>query len=205
MDLFGNDPTANLLPFDGTVNYHGPVLTPTETRRFYETLLHGIPWKHDEAVIFGKRIVTARKVAWYGDSNFSYTYSGTTKQALLWTAELAALKAIVEKLAGTAFNSCLLNLYHNGNEGMAWHSDDERSLGKNSTIASVSLGAEREFRLKHKRLDEKVSVMLESGSLLVMKDATQTHWLHSIPKTKKITTPRINLTFRTMVISPASF
>ncbi len=205
MDLFGNDPTANLLPCDGTVHYHGPVLTPADTRRFYETLLHDIPWKHDEAVIFGKRIVTARKVAWYGDSNFSYTYSGTTKQALLWTAELAALKALVENLAGTAFNSCLLNLYHDGNEGMAWHSDDERSLGRNSTIASVSLGAEREFRLKHKRLDEKVSVVLESGSLLVMKDATQTHWLHSIPKTKKITTPRINLTFRTMVISQAWF
>jgi len=203
MNLFAPDPTANLLPCDGTVNYHGPVLTPADTRRFYETLLHDIPWKHDEAVIFGKRIVTARKVAWYGDSNFSYTYSGTTKQALLWTAELAALKALVEKLAGTAFNSCLLNLYHDGNEGMAWHSDDERSLGRNSMIASVSLGAEREFRLKHKRLDEKVSVTLESGSLLVMKDATQTHWLHSIPKTKKITTPRINLTFRTMVISPA--
>ncbi len=200
MDLFGNDPTVNLLPCDGMVNYFGPVLTPADTRLFYETLLHDIPWKNDAAVIFGKRIVTARKVAWYGDSNFSYTYSGTTKQALVWTKELEALKAIVEKLTATHFNSCLLNLYHDGNEGMAWHSDDERSLGKNSTIASVSLGAEREFRLKHKRSDEKVSVLLESGSLLVMKDTTQTHWLHSIPKSKKIRTPRINLTFRTMVV-----
>ncbi|MGL5019817.1 MAG: alpha-ketoglutarate-dependent dioxygenase AlkB family protein [Luteolibacter sp.] len=200
MDLFGNDPTANLLPCDGTVNYFGPVLTPADTRFFHETLLRDIPWKNDEAVIFGKRIVTARKVAWYGDSNFSYTYSGTTKQALVWTDELAALKSIVEKLSATRFNSCLLNLYHDGNEGMAWHSDDEKSLGRDSTIASVSLGAEREFRFKHKRLDEKVSVLLESGSLLVMKGTTQTHWLHSIPKTKKIRTPRINLTFRTMVV-----
>ncbi|MES2659671.1 MAG: alpha-ketoglutarate-dependent dioxygenase AlkB [Verrucomicrobiota bacterium] len=200
MNLFPNDPAANLLPRDGTVNYFGPILSAADTRRFYETLLRDIPWKHDEAVIFGKHIVTARKVAWYGDSDFSYTYSGTTKQALLWTPELAALKAIVGKLTKTAFNSCLLNLYHDGNEGMAWHSDDEKSLGKDSTIASVSFGAEREFRLKHKRTEDKVSVLLESGSLLVMKDATQTHWLHSIPKSKKITTPRINLTFRTMVV-----
>jgi alkylated DNA repair dioxygenase AlkB len=199
MDLFGNDSTANLLPRDGTVNYFGPILSVAETKRYYETLLHDIPWKNDEAVIFGKHIVTARKVAWYGDSDFSYTYSGTTKQALLWTAELAALKSIVETLTNTVFNSCLLNLYHDGNEGMAWHSDDEKSLGKDSTIASISLGAEREFRLKHKRTDDKVSVLLESGSLLVMKDTTQTHWLHCIPKTKKVTTPRINLTFRTML------
>ena len=202
MNLFGHDPTANLLPCHGIVHYHGPILNPAASRRFYMTLLHDIPWKHDEAVIFGKRIVTARKVAWYGDSGFSYTYSGTTKTALIWTAELAELRSIVEKLTATTFNSCLLNLYQDGSQGMAWHSDDERSLGRDSTIASVSLGAEREFRLKHKRQDEKVSVMLESGSLLVMKDATQTHWLHSIPKTKKVTTPRINLTFRTMVIPP---
>lgn len=201
MDLFGNDPTVNLLPCDGTVNYFGPILSPGDTRRFCETLLRDIPWRHDVAVIFGKRIITARKVAWYGDTNFSYTYSGTTKEALAWTDELAALKAIVERLTAIRFNSCLLNLYHDGNEGMAWHSDDEKSLGRNSTIASVSLGAEREFRFKHKCTDEKISVLLESGSLLVMKDETQTHWLHSVPKSKKIKTPRINLTFRTMVVN----
>ena len=199
MDLFGNDPTLNLLPRDGTVNYFGPILDLTEARCHYEALLQEIPWKNDEAVIFGKHIITARKVAWYGDTHFSYAYSGTTKQALHWTAELVQLKALVEKLTTTRFNSCLLNLYHDGNEGMAWHSDDEKSLGKDSTIASVSLGAEREFRFKHKRTDEKVSVLLESGSLLVMKGTTQSHWLHSIPKSKKIKSPRINLTFRTMV------
>ena len=199
MDLFGNDPTANLLPCDGTVNYFGPVLAVSEARRHYDALLRDIPWKHDEAVIFGKRIVTARKVAWYGDSDFSYTYSGTTKQALDWTPGLAELKTLVESLAGSRFNSCLLNLYHNGGEGMAWHSDDEKSLVRNSAIASLSLGAEREFRFKHKRDGLKTSVLLESGSLLVMKGATQSHWLHSIPKSKKVISPRINLTFRTMV------
>lgn len=200
MDLFGNDPTANLLPCDGTVNYYGRILGHDETQWYYEALLNSVRWKNDEAVIFGKHIVTARKVAWYGDSDYSYTYSGTTKQALVWTKELLALKSIVEKLTGAKFNSCLLNLYHDGNEGMTWHSDDEKSLGKNKTIASVSLGAERKFCFKHKRTPQAASLLLESGSLLVMKDATQTHWLHSLPKSKKAKTPRINLTFRTIIL-----
>ncbi len=200
MDLFGNDPTANLLPCHGTVNYHGPILSLADAQRYYDILLHDIPWKNDEAVIFGKHIITAREVAWYGDSAYSYTYSGTTKQALPWTPELAALKAIVEKITGTVFNSCLLNLYHSGDEGMAWHSDDEAALGKNTTIASVSLGAERKFSFKHKRSQQKAEVLLEHGSLLVMKDETQTHWLHCIAKSKRVKTPRINLTFRTIVL-----
>jgi alkylated DNA repair dioxygenase AlkB len=199
MELFANHSAANLLPCDGTVHYYGSILSPEAARQFCDALLHKVEWKNDEAVIFGKRIITARKVAWYGDSDYSYTYSGTTKQALQWNSDLLLLKTIVEKLTQSTFNSCLLNLYHDGNEGMAWHSDDERSLGKNSTIASVSFGAERKFGFKHKRLPHTTSVILESGSLLVMKDTTQTHWLHSLPKSKKIKTPRINLTFRTMV------
>lgn len=199
MNLFGNDPRTNLLSCNGTVNYFGPILDLLEARNYYDTFLREIPWKNDEAVIFGKHIITARKVAWFGDSHFSYTYSGITKQALPWTAELATLKGTVEKLCNTIFNSCLLNLYHSGDEGMSWHSDDEKSLARNSTIASVSLGAEREFRFKHKHINEKKSVLLENGSLLVMKDATQSHWLHSIPKSKKIKDPRINLTFRSMI------
>lgn len=199
MDLFGNDPHRNLLPRDGIVNYFGPVLTPAASRGIYQTLLGDIPWRNDEAVMFGKPIILARKVAWYGDRGFSYTYSGTTKQALPWTAALLGLKQLVETLTGNPYNSCLLNLYHDGSEGMGWHSDDETSLAKDSTIASISLGAEREFRLKHKRTDERVPVLLENGSLLVMRGRTQSNWHHCIPKTRKITAPRINLTFRTMV------
>jgi alkylated DNA repair dioxygenase AlkB len=127
-----------------------------------------------------------------------YTYSNTTKQALAWTKELSELKQIVEQLAGTKFNSCLLNLYHNGNEGMGWHSDDEKPLRKNNTIASLSFGAERKFSFKHKQTKQTVSIVLEYGSLLVMKDATQSNWLHSLPKSKNITQRRINLTFRTI-------
>jgi alkylated DNA repair dioxygenase AlkB len=127
-----------------------------------------------------------------------YTYSSTTKRALAWTTELSELKQIIEGYAGTKFNSCLLNLYHNGNEGMGWHSDDEKPLGKNNTIASLSFGAERKFSFKHKQTKQTVSVVLEHGSLLVMKGATQSNWLHSLPKSKNITQPRINLTFRTI-------
>jgi alkylated DNA repair dioxygenase AlkB len=162
--------------------------------------MQNILWKNDEVVIFGKHIVTKRKAAWYGDSDYLYTYSNTTKQALAWTKELYELKQIVEELAGTTFNSCLLNLYHNGDEGMGWHSDDEESLGKNNTIASLSLGAERRFLFKHKQTKHTVSLVLEHGSLLIMKDATQRNWLHSLPKSKTISQPRINLTFRTIVL-----
>lgn len=201
MDLFNNlvDYNLNLLPYGGTVNYFGRVLSAEAATHYFKSLLANIEWKNDEAVIFGRHIITKRKAAWYGDNSYSYTYSNTTKEALPWTNELLELKKIAEEKTGIIFNSCLLNLYHNGDEGMAWHSDDEKSLGKDSTIASISLGAERKFALKHKTSKESTSVILESGSLLVMKDTTQSNWLHSLPKSKTITQPRINLTFRTMV------
>ena len=188
----------NLLPFDGIVNYFGPILALNEAQDYLGSLLKTVPWKQDDAVIYGRHIWTARKVAWYGDSYYSYTYSGTTKFALPWTSELRNLKSPVEQKVKCSFNSCLCNLYHNGAEGMSWHSDDEKALGKNTTIASLTLGAERKFSLrhKHKRGVIQISIRLENGSLLVMKGATQTFWQHSVPKTAKITAPRINLTFR---------
>lgn len=201
MDLFNKAPDekTNLLPAGGTVNYYGRVLSPEQANTYFEILLKTIGWKNDEAVIFGKHIITKRKAAWYGNEAYAYTYSNTTKQALPWTKELLKLKVLAEEKTGTVFNSCLLNLYHDGDEGMAWHSDDERSLGKDSTIASVSLGAERKFALKQKESKQTIMLQLENGSLLVMKNATQSNWLHSLPKSKKITKPRINLTFRTMI------
>ena len=199
MSLFEEDRVSNLLPKDGMVNYYGKVLASKEANQYFNSLMQNILWENDEVIIFGKHIVTKRKVAWYGDSDCSYTYSNTTKQALAWTKELSYLKQIVEELAETKFNSCLLNLYHNGNEGMGWHSDDEKSLGKNNAIASLSFGAERNFSFKHKQNKQIVSLVLEHGSLLIMKDATQTNWLHSLPKSKSVTQPRINLTFRTIV------
>ena len=122
------------------------------------------------------------------------------RSALPWTKELLALKTLVENKTGETFNSCLLNLYHDGSEGMAWHSDGEKDLKKNGAIASLSFGAERKFVLKHKKSNKKVSIILQQSSLLVMKDETQTNWLHCIPTTKKINDPRVNLTFRTIVV-----
>jgi len=184
---------------DGTANYYGRIMSPIEANRYFELLLQKILWDNEEVIIFGKHIITKRKVAWYGDSNYIYAYSNTTKQALAWTEELADLKQIVQELVGTKFNSCLLNLYHNGSEGMGWHSDDEESMGKNNAIASLSFGAERKFLFKHKQTKQTVPIILEHGSMLVMKGATQMNWLHSLPKSKKVTGPRINLTFRTVV------
>ncbi len=199
MDLFSSDPLENILPFDGEVNYYGRVLNHEQERRYYQTLLDTIEWKNDEAVIFGKRIVTQRKVAWYADKPFEYTYSNTTKRALAWTADLIALKERVEKCTGETYNSCLLNLYHSGAEGMAWHSDGEKDLKRDGAIGSLSLGVDRKFSFKHKATKQTVSLVLEAGSLLVMKGTTQTHWLHRLPPTRRVKSARINLTFRTIV------
>lgn len=198
MDLFarGGGTLRNLLPEDGIVEYHGPILSQAEADRYLEQLQSDIAWRHDEAVIFGKRITTKRQVSWYADEAFSYTYSHTTKTALIWSQLLLELKHLAETACGETFNSCLLNLYSDGSEGMGWHSDAEKDLVKDGTIGSMSFGAERKFALKHKETRETVSQMLEHGSLLTMKGKTQTHWLHSVPKSKKVMSPRINLTFR---------
>ena len=200
MDLFNNeiDSSRNLLPKDGIVNYYGKLLTHLEATKYFDCLYKTIEWKNDQAIIYGKLIVTKRKVAWYGDLDFEYTYSNITKKALRWTKELLELKSIAEERTGEKFNSCLLNLYHNGGEGMAWHSDAEKDLKKNGAIGSMSFGAERKFGFKHKATKETVSVILEHGSLLVMKGTTQTNWQHQLPPTKIIIRPRINLTFRTI-------
>ncbi|MBS1914947.1 MAG: alpha-ketoglutarate-dependent dioxygenase AlkB [Bacteroidetes bacterium] len=189
----------NLLSKDGIVNYYGKIFSPQQANHYLEYLLNNIAWKNDQAVIFGKHIVTKRKVAWYGDRDFSYTYSNTTKNALAWTKELLELKRITEEKCNGQFNSCLLNLYNNGEEGMSWHSDAEKELKKEGAIASLSFGAERKFLFRHKQSGETVSIILEHGSLLIMKGTTQTHWLHRLPTAKNILKPRVNLTFRTMI------
>ena len=148
MDLFSSDKITNILPFDGTTNYHGIILDKS--------------------------------------------------QCDLWIKELLELKEIVEKESKETYNSCLLNLYHSGDEGMAYHSDGEKMMKKNGAIASLSLGAERKFSFKHKETKQRIDIVLERGSLLVMKDETQKNWLHRLPPTKKVNSPRINLTFRTI-------
>jgi alkylated DNA repair dioxygenase AlkB len=199
MNLFSNDTTSNLLPLDGEVNYFGKVMNDVEANHVFDQLLTTISWKNDEAFIYGKHYVTKRKVAWYGDKPFSYAYSNTTKEAMPWTEALQKLKILAENRSKESYNSCLLNLYHSGEEGMAWHSDGERTLKRHGAIASFSLGAERKFAFKHKQSGQTVSLILHHGSLLLMKGTTQDHWLHRLPPTTKVNRPRINLTFRTIV------
>lgn len=199
MDLFNTASSSNILPYDGVTIYYGKVFNQVEAQYYFDNLWGGIAWRNDELIMFGKHITTKRKVAWYGDSDYTYSYSNTTKQALPWIQELLAIKNKTEQITLEKYNSCLLNLYHNGGEGMSWHSDNEKELAQDGAIASLSFGAERKFSLKHKITGQTVSVILENGSLLLMKDTTQTHWLHSLPKSTVIKKPRINLTFRKFV------
>jgi alkylated DNA repair dioxygenase AlkB len=190
----------NILPFDGEVYYQPSIFDENEIARFYKYLLTNIPWESDQVFIFGKRIITKRKVAWFAEDRISYTYSKSTKVGLAFTKELLSLKIKVEEITNEKYNACLLNLYHDGEEGMGWHSDNESTIVSESSIASVSFGAERKFSLKHKESKETISLILENGSLLEMKGLTQRFWQHSLPKSKKVSKPRVNLTFRKMTI-----
>ena len=185
-----------IINFEGEAIYYGPIFSLEQSSIFYDDLLKNIEWKNEEIIMFGKEIISKRKVAFYGDDGIEYTYSNKTKKGLVWTAPLLNIKSIIENYTKVNYNGCLLNLYHDGNEGMGWHSDDEKEIIPNSSIASVSIGIERKFSFKNKASKETVSIQLENSSLLEMKGTIQRNWLHALPKSKKITQPRINLTFR---------
>ena len=188
----------NILTKDGQAFYYGQIFSAQECADWFEILMNNIEWQQDEVIIFGKKIITARKMQWYAATEVEYEYSKVKRTARIFTEELIRLKSIVEEKTGATFNSCLLNLYHDGDEGMGWHSDSESSLVHNAPITALSFGAERKMLFKNKASKENVSVFLENGSLLLMGKDSQTNWLHSIPKTKKVSKPRISLTFRLM-------
>jgi alkylated DNA repair dioxygenase AlkB len=198
-DLFGSSlADINLLPFDGIVNDHGCVLAPDAADALYERLLRALPWRPDAALVNGVVIQTARHALWYGDRAYRYLHSGLPRQAEPWPGDLlAGARRLAEERAGTRFNSCVLNLYHDGSEGMAWHSDSEAAYGAHTAIASLSLGATRKFAFLHKRTRERRDMLLRHGQLIVMRGSTQRHWLHAIAKTSIVAAPRISLTFRT--------
>ena len=190
--------SENLLPKDGIAIYHGVIFGEKEATQISKELLDTIPWKQDEVVMFGKKIMTKRKVAWYADAGINYTYAGVKKSGLEWTSALFGIKQKVEAMTGAKYNACLLNLYHEGEEGMGWHQDNEKEIVEASSIASLSFGAVRKFAFKHAKTNERVDIELENGSLLDMKGAIQHHWYHSLPKSMRIKQLRINLTFRLM-------
>jgi alkylated DNA repair dioxygenase AlkB len=189
----------NILPYDGESLYYGKIFSDEDSSKYYQQLLDSIKWENDQAIRFGKKIITKRKVAWYGEKPFQYTYSKVTKKAQLWTKTLLEILHKTEAYCQESYNSCLLNLYHDGSEGMAWHSDGEKDLKRNGSVASLTFGAERKFSFKHNESKERIDISLENGSLLEMKGVTQTYWQHRLPPTKKVHAPRINLTFRTIV------
>lgn len=190
----------NIINQDGLALYYSQAIPAEQLSHYYDELFNKISWEQDRVMMFGKEIITKRKVAFYSDPLISYTYSGKLKIGLPWSQELLVIKEIVESLTKSKYNACLLNLYHNGDESMGWHSDDEKEIITESSIASLSLGAERKFSFKHKTTKETISVLLENGSLLEMKGPIQKNWWHALPKSKKVIAPRINLTFRQMII-----
>jgi len=197
----GNLSQNNLLPCDGLVDYHPFAFSTEEIKAYFSYLSTEIPWQQDVVKLFGKTYITDRKVAWYAEKPFIYRYSGQSKIALPFSPTLLDIKLRVEKLTGSEYNACLLNFYHSGSEGMGWHSDNEKSISPNSSIASVSLGALRKFQFKHKTHGQKIDIILDSGSVLDMREETQEFWLHALPKNTKIKGERINLTFRKMADS----
>ena len=203
-DLFAPTPTDNLLPYDGQVNDLGVVIN--DANALYNNLLTELPWQSDIVTLFGKTHVTTRQIVWMGDHDVSYHYSGQTRRAIPWTKQMLHVKRHIEQQLSSSginvdFNSCLLNYYPSGEDGMGYHADDEKELGAQPIIASLSLGARRKFVFKHKTIRQKnkpvkVELYLESGQLIVMHGDTQDFWKHTITKTKTVTSGRISLTFR---------
>jgi alkylated DNA repair dioxygenase AlkB len=186
----------NLVPFDGELYLIKQFYQSPESDQLFAALETGLAWREEDIFIFGKWVKVPRLMCWYGDPDAYYQYSGVNHQPMPWTTELQAVRAKVEQLCWCAFNSVLANLYRDGKDSMGCHADDEKELGLNPVIASLSLGEERLFKLHHKKRKETLDIILGHGDLLVMAGSLQHHWLHSVPKTKKIKTPRINLTFR---------
>lgn len=188
----------NILPQDGIALYYDKIIGDEQVKQLYDALFNNIHWKNERVIMFGKEIITKRKVALYSDPSIAYRYASKTKIGLPWTSTLITIKNRIESITKESYNACLLNLYHNGEESMGWHSDNEKEIVANSSIASLSLGANRKFSFKHKVSKETVSIELEDGSLLEMKGSVQAHWWHALLKSKKVTEARINLTFRQM-------
>jgi alkylated DNA repair dioxygenase AlkB len=191
---------TNIIPKDGEVLFFPNFFNEAESSELFNSLLTTINWKHEPIKIFGKEVMQPRLTAWYGDKGKEYTYSGLTMRPDYWIDPLWKIKTKIEKDVGIAFNSVLLNQYRNEHDSVGWHRDNEKELGKNPIIGSVSFGATRKFHLKHyfdKKL--KTSIDLTHGSFLLMRGETQHFWQHSIPKISTPTGARINLTFRVLI------
>jgi len=186
---------------DAEITLYNSFFTKEESELLYKNLIEKIKWEQYQITIFGKTMNQPRLTALYGDDCITYSYSGLQLKAIPWNEDLMLIKSRIEKISNETFSCVLLNYYRDGRDSMGWHADNEKELGKNPVIASVSFGTTRPFQLKHNNRKDlnKVEIELSDGSLLLMKGTTQHHWKHQIPKSAKPIAPRINLTFRLIV------
>ena len=182
---------------DSNITYYPDFIASEVATRYFKLFKETIPWQQDDIQVFGKVYAQPRLTAFYGNGLKSYSYSNITMQPRPFTKELLEIKHKIEAIDCIAFNSCLMNLYRTGSDSNGWHADDEKELGQDPIIASLSLGEERPFHLRYKRNPKiKHKIVLGHGSLLLMKGSTQHHWQHQIPKTTKPIKERIKLTYR---------
>ena len=197
MSLFHQD-ASELLPYDLGAILHSNVWDIEQSDYLMQRLSTDLQWEEVFVEVFNRRVPQPRLTCWYGDKGKAYSYSGTRLDPLPWTELLTGIKQRTEEIAGASFNSVLANLYRDGSDSVSWHSDNEPELGVEPVIASVTFGATRRFDMRHRTTNDKVSIDLPSGSVLVMSGLSQARWQHQIAKTKKPIGPRINLTFRTI-------
>ncbi|MGR9098959.1 MAG: alpha-ketoglutarate-dependent dioxygenase AlkB family protein [Gammaproteobacteria bacterium] len=190
----------NLVSGDGELYLAASFYDMAQAEGLFESLMRSLKWEQETIVIGGKVVEVPRLVCWYGDQDAIYSYSGVAHVPLPWTPKLTEIKKRIEHFCGHAFNSVLGNLYRDGSDSMGWHADKEKELGRNPFIASLSLGEERVFKIRHNRSRETLDISLKSGDLLLMGGALQHWWRHCVPKTRRRKLPRINLTFRKIIV-----
>jgi alkylated DNA repair dioxygenase AlkB len=197
--IWKSSPPVNILPARGEAYFYPALFSGSEADSLFSALIHEIPWQQQPIKIFGKEVMQPRLTAWYGDAGISYSYSGITLQPLTWTDKLHIIRRKAEIAAGVTFTGALLNLYRDGKDSMGWHRDNEKELGTNPVIGSVSFGATRQFQLRsYADKSKPISIDLTHGSFLLMKGETQHYWEHRVAKKEGITEARINITFRVL-------
>lgn len=197
---FFQSENSNLLPFQGETLFYPEFFPKKLSDHYLEQLQGTLAWKHEPIRMFGKMVMQPRLTTLYGDVNRPYGYSGISMTPNHWTVELKEIKDKLQEFTGIEFTHVLCNFYRDGQDSMGWHRDNEAVLGKNPIIASVTFGATRMFQIRHYQTKEnKLDIPLSHGSLLIMSGESQHHWEHQIPKTKRILSPRINLTFRRLL------
>lgn len=189
----------NILPADGELYLIKGFYQEDEAHQLFTLLLDTLAWQQEQIFLYGRWIKVPRLMCWYGDKNAEYQYSGVNHQPLAWTEPLLSVKQKIQSFYPSAFNSVMANLYRNGADSMGCHADDEKELGLNPVIASLSLGESRLLKFRHQKSKGVLDVVLSHGDLLLMAGDVQHHWRHELPKTKKIKAERINLTFRQVI------